>query len=89
VIFSHEEWLPESTPEAELGGEDPEAEPNWPLLSQVAEITGGAVNPPLSAILSRAPADRQVSSSLVPMLTVAAFVLALADVALRLVGAPK
>ncbi|HYC22240.1 MAG TPA: VWA domain-containing protein [Candidatus Bathyarchaeia archaeon] len=89
LIFRHEEWLPEATPETEVGGEDPEAEPNWPLLSQVAEITGGAVNPPLSAILARAPADRQVSSSLVPMLSVAALVLALADIALRLVGAPK
>jgi hypothetical protein len=86
AVFSREEWLPEAKAQRELGGEDPEAEPNWALLSQIAEITGGAVNPPLGTLLTRAPADRQASTPLDHPLAIAALVLALGDIALRLVA---
>jgi hypothetical protein len=77
--------LPAAGAPREASIEDPEAEPNWPLLAQIAEITGGAVNPALAAILSRAPAERQTTFSLAPALGAVALLLALADIALRLI----
>jgi hypothetical protein len=86
LVFSREEWLPAAAASEQIGKEDPEAEPNWALLSQIAEITGGAVNAPLGEILKRAPAERQITFSLVHLLAVAAFVLALGDIGVRLIG---
>lgn len=86
LLFSREEWLPSATASEQIGKEDQEAEPNWALLSQVAEITGGAVNAPLAEILKRAPAERQITFPLVHVLAVAAFVLALSDIGVRLIG---
>ena len=86
LVFAREEWLPAATGGEDVGSEDAEAEPNRALLTQIAEITGGAVDAPLSAILKRAPAERQSSFSLAHGLALAAFVLALADIGIRLVG---
>jgi len=87
LLFTREEWLPAAAASDRVGKEDPESEPNWALLSQIAEITGGAVNAPLSEILKRAPAERQISSPLVHPLAIFAFALALADIGIRLVAA--
>ncbi|MEW6272822.1 MAG: VWA domain-containing protein [Thermodesulfobacteriota bacterium] len=87
LVFSREEWLPAAAASEQIGKEDPEAEPNWPLLSQIAEITGGAVNAPLAEILKRAPAERQLTFPLVEMLALTAFVLVLLDIGLRLLPA--
>lgn len=84
LVFSREEWLPAAAGEAEAEREDPEAEPNWALLSQIAEISGGAVNAPLADVLKRAPAERQISFPLVAVLSLAVFVLVLADIGVRL-----
>lgn len=89
LLFSREEWLPAATVSEQVGREDPEAEPNWALLSQIAEITGGAVNAPLGEILKRAPAERQITFPLVHVLAMAAFLLALGDIAIRLIGARR
>ena len=86
LLFSRDEWLPAVATGDQVGKEDPESEPNWALLSQVAEITGGAVNAPLSEILKRAPAERQQSFPLVHAFAIAAFALALSDIAVRLVA---
>ena len=72
-----------------IQSEDPEAEPNWALLSQVAEMTGGAVNASLADVLKRAPAERQIGFPLVETLALAAFALVLADIALRLLVAGR
>jgi hypothetical protein len=87
LLFSRDEWLPAAAASDQIGKEDPEAEPNWALLSQIAEITGGAVNAPLSEILKRAPAERQLSFPLVQAFAIAAFALLLTDIAVRLVAA--
>jgi len=89
LLFAREEWLPSATTGEQIGREDPEAEPGWALLSQIAEITGGAVNAPLAEILKRAPAERQITFPLVHVLAMAAFVLALGDIGLRLIGARR
>ena len=86
LVFSREEWLPAATGDAQVGSEDAEAEPNRALLSQIAEITGGAVDAPLTEILKRAPAERQTTFPLVHMLALATFVLALGDIGIRLLG---
>jgi len=83
-VFTRDEWLPSAGQPQEASTEDPEAEPNWSLLAQLAEITGGEVNAPLATVLSRAPADRQIALPLAPTLAAAALVFALTDVALRL-----
>src|SRR5262249_18633885 len=75
VVFTRDEWLPAAGAPREASTEDPEAEPNWPLLAQIAEITGGAVNPPLATILARAPADRQLAFPLAPALGAGALLL--------------
>jgi hypothetical protein len=64
-------------------GEDPQVEPNWPLLEQIAEITGGAVNAPIGEILTRAPADRQIAFPLTWMLVAGAFALVIVDILVR------
>jgi hypothetical protein len=87
LVFSRDEWLPAATGEEQVGSEDPEAEPNRALLSQIAEITGGAVDAPLAEILKRAPAERQTAVPLTHLLALAAFVLAVTDIGIRLVGA--
>jgi hypothetical protein len=86
VTFARDEWLPEATSEETVGEEDPEAEPNWALLSQIAETTGGGVNAPLAEILKRAPADRQVASPLVQLLAMTALALVAGDILLRLLA---
>jgi Ca-activated chloride channel homolog len=86
LVFSREEWLPAATGGDQVGSEDAEAEPNWALLSQIAEITGGAVDAPLAEILKRAPAERQTTFPLVHLLAIAAFVLAVTDIGIRLLG---
>jgi hypothetical protein len=85
TVFTRDEWLPSAGEPREAATEDPEAEPNLPLLAQIAEITGGAVNAPLATILARAPAERQVTFPLAPALAAAALVFTLADIAIRLV----
>lgn len=86
LVFTREEWLPAATGTDQVGSEDTEAEPNWALLAQIAEITGGAVDAPLAEILKRAPAERQTTFPLVHLLAIAAFVLALGDIGIRLLG---
>ena len=86
LVFAREEWLPGATGGDEAGIEDAEAEPNRALLTQIAEITGGAVDAPLTEILKRAPAERQTTFPLVHGLAIAAFALALADIGIRLFG---
>ncbi|MBY0276945.1 VWA domain-containing protein [Candidatus Binatia bacterium] len=86
LVFARDEWLPAATGEQQIGSEDAEAEPNRALLSQIAEITGGAVDAPLAEILKRAPAERQSTFPLVHLLAIAAFALALVDIGVRLVG---
>jgi Ca-activated chloride channel homolog len=87
TVFARDEWLPAAGETPQASTEDSEAEPNWPLLAQIAEITGGAVNPPLTTILARAPAERQTAVPLAAALGAAALLLALADIALRLLPA--
>ncbi len=86
LVFSREEWLPAAAASERIGREDPEAEPNWSLLSQIAEITGGAVNASLADVLERAPAERQIGFPLAATLALVAFLLALTDIGLRLVA---
>ena len=45
------------------------------------------MNAPLAEILKRAPAERQITFPLVHLLAIAAFVLALGDIGVRLIGA--
>ena len=86
LLFTREEWLPAAAVTDQVAKEDPESEPNWALLSQIAEITGGAVNAPLAEILKRAPAERQLSFPLVHLLAIAAFALVLTDIGVRLIA---
>jgi|GEM_PF-342896 len=86
LVFAREEWLPGATGGDQVGSEDSEAEPNRALLSQIAEITGGTIDAPLAEILKRAPAERQTTFPLAHLLATFAFVLALADIGIRLVG---
>jgi von Willebrand factor type A domain-containing protein len=89
TVFTRDEWLPALAASEDASVEDPEAAPNWALLSQLAEITGGAVNPPIATVLARAPADRQTSFPLAHQLAVAALALVLVDIGVRLVAAPE
>jgi Mg-chelatase subunit ChlD len=84
TLFSHDEWLPPAAGEEEVKVEDPEAEPDRALAAQVAEITGGAVDAPLEAVLARAPAERHTARPLARALAALALALAAADVAIRL-----
>ncbi len=83
VVFTRDEWLPQASAAAQARREDPEAEPNLALLAQIAEITGGSVNPSVEQILTRAPADRQITFPLAYWLALGAFGLALVDIGVR------
>lgn len=87
TLFSHDEWLPPAAGEEEARAEDPEAEPDRALAAQVAEITGGAVDAPLDAVLARAPAERRTARPLARALAALALALAAADVAVRFLPA--
>ncbi len=79
-----EQWLPPPASLSAAAVEDPEADPNRPLLEQVAEITGGKVGADLGSILARSPAERQVAHPLEGSLALAALALVALDIALRL-----
>jgi len=83
VAFTRDEWLPQPATATRASSEDPESEPNWALLEQIAEITGGSVNAAYAKILTRAPAERQTTFPLAHWLTLGAFALLLVDIALR------
>jgi hypothetical protein len=83
TVFRRDEWLPQASSTARASGDDPESEPNWPLLEQIAEITGGSVNSGFAKILAREPAERQISFPLAHWLTHGAFALLLVDILLR------
>lgn len=83
VVFTRDEWLPQASAAARAQQEDPEAEPNLPLLKQLAEITGGSVDATIEKILKRAPADRQITFPLAFWLALSAFGLALIDIGVR------
>ena len=80
----HEEWLPPPTSLDPIGVEDPEADPDQSLLQQIAEITGGSVDPERHTILRRAPAERQIVSPLGAWFLMSALGLVLFDLGLRL-----
>lgn len=86
TVFARDEWLPVAPAETTATAEDAEAEPNRALLGRLAEISGGALDAPLERILARVPAERRVAWPLADPLALAAILLALADIALRLAG---
>ena len=52
-------------------------------FQRIAEITGGSVNAPFAKILTRAPAERQITFPLSHWLTLGAFALLLVDIVIR------
>ena len=63
--------------------EQPRHEPNLPLLTQLAEQTGGSINPDVRELVQRQPGTRLVFYPLDHLLIPLAMLLFLADVALR------
>ncbi|HUI26568.1 MAG TPA: VWA domain-containing protein [Candidatus Kryptonia bacterium] len=62
--------------------------PDVTLLSQLAEATGGTLNPPVRELVARKPGTRQLTHSLDDILIPLAMALFLADVAVRRMTQP-